>query len=956
MSGNGNGKASFPHLEAPQGEREVTLRDLEVEAVISGLYAETTCTMRFHNPNARVLEGSLVFPLPDGAVVCGYALDVAGRMVEGVVVPKQEARRILEAEIRKGVDPGLVEQVQGNVYRTRVYPLPAGGTRTVRVTYVSELTVDGRGAAYHLPLAAPASVDEVRLRVEVAQSPVTPVLAGGPGNLRLEPWEGRWVARATLKGAAEDLQVRLPDLPDRFVLLERTAEGEVLACASARVPEPEGQAWTPARVAVAWDASGSRSEVSRELALLRELAKRWPGPADLVVVRERVEAPVAFANLRALAAHLEGLAADGGTALAQLDLSAAPHPDAEAWLLFSDGLETMGGSLPRTGGLPVFCLTSQSHGDPAWLEHLAERTGGRFFNLLRLAAERVAQALAAPRQVGKGPATSGCTDVHRVSGLGRVQVLARLIGQDLPASVTFPGEAPVPLEAAQAVPGRLLARAWAGRQAAALAVRGEDPRALAALGRRYGLVTPGTSLLVLETLEQYLEYDLEPPNSQPELRKALLQLREARQAQAGQARRAHLDQVARLWAERVRWWETDFRPAKAKKELASPGPGAGPMARMAPAPAPAPPVEMRREVVCRDALPSASFASAAGALEEVQCEAAAPCGAPPEPCADEDAFAEQAPTISIQPWVADTPYLEAMRKAGTEAYSAYLREKATYSTSPSFFLDCGDHLVREGHRDLGLRVLSNLVELGLDEPALLRMYAWRLGRAGELDSAIAVLERVLLLREDEPQSHRDLGLLLAERWERDGDAADAARAVTLLYEVVQRPWDRFPEIELIALMELNRLLARVEAAGVQVPPIDPRLKRLLDLDVRISMSWDADLTDVDLHVFEPTGEHAYYGHRDTEIGGLVSRDFTQGYGPEEYVLRRAVPGVYAVKARYYGSHQQTLTGPCTVLVHVFTDYGRPEEARQDLLLRLEAPGDEIPVGEVAIQPRARASR
>ena len=47
----------------------------------------------------------------------GNALDVSGRMVDGVVVPKQEARRILEAEERKGADPGMVAQVQGSATR-----------------------------------------------------------------------------------------------------------------------------------------------------------------------------------------------------------------------------------------------------------------------------------------------------------------------------------------------------------------------------------------------------------------------------------------------------------------------------------------------------------------------------------------------------------------------------------------------------------------------------------------------------------------------------------------------------------------------------------------------------------------------------------------------------------------------------------------------------------------------
>lgn len=62
--------------------------------------------------------------------------------------------------------------------------------------------------------------------------------------------------------------------------------------------------------------------------------------------------------------------------------------------------------------------------------------------------------------------------------------------------------------------------------------------------------------------------------------------------------------------------------------------------------------------------------------------------------------------------------------------------------------------------------------------------------------------------------------------------------------------------------------------------------------------WDTDMTDIDLHVIEPSGEKAYYGNRRTEIGGQVSRDFTQGYGPEEYTLRAACTGNYKVSAKY----------------------------------------------------------
>jgi hypothetical protein len=294
--------------------------------------------------------------------------------------------------------------------------------------------------------------------------------------------------------------------------------------------------------------------------------------------------------------------------------------------------------------------------------------------------------------------------------------------------------------------------------------------------------------------------------------------------------------------------------------------------------------------------------------------------------------------------------------AAEEAYRVYLGQRPEYAASPAFFLDCGDYLLSCGHKELGIRVLSNLVETGLDDPALMRSFAWRLQQADDLDLAIAVLERVREARGDEPQSHRDLALALSRRWETNGDQADALRAMDLLHHVILNSWDNFPEIEIIALMELNRLIHFAQQKGVSTPTeIDSRLIRLLDLDVRISMSWDADLTDIDLHVFEPTGEHAYYGHNRTQIGGLVSYDFREGYGPEEYVLHRAYPGAYTVKAHYYGSHQQMISGSCTVIVDVYTNYGRESEKHDVLTLRLDQPSDEVTVGEVTIDASSLTS-
>ena len=57
--------------------------------------------MEWFNPNEDECEGELSLPLDEGAAVCGYAVDIGARLVPGVIVSKEKARRVFEAEVRE---------------------------------------------------------------------------------------------------------------------------------------------------------------------------------------------------------------------------------------------------------------------------------------------------------------------------------------------------------------------------------------------------------------------------------------------------------------------------------------------------------------------------------------------------------------------------------------------------------------------------------------------------------------------------------------------------------------------------------------------------------------------------------------------------------------------------------------------------------------------------------------
>ncbi|HVV86847.1 MAG TPA: VIT domain-containing protein, partial [Kofleriaceae bacterium] len=561
---------ALPFVQVPAGERPIVLERLDVGVVVTGMFAETTQTMVFRNPNRRALEGQLSFPLPDGGVVCGYAIDVDGALVDGVVVPKQEARRILEAEIRKGVDPGLVEQVAGNVYRTRIYPLPPGGTRTVRLTYVSDLAVDGDSAGYHLPLGHAKAIERVNLRVEVTRGEVTPVVSGGVGNLTLAKVRDAFVAEATLlRGVAcDDLIVKLPDLPRHLRAVERSG-GETFFALSAAVPAARAEAWRPARVALAWDASGSRTDVERELALIAALAGAWKGlVVDVVVVRDAVGEPRTFRDPAALVDFLRAEPRDGGTNLAALELGRPPDAADEAWLVFSDGLDTVGRSAPAAGALPVIAVSSSARADAAYLRHVSGQRGGIFVDLVATGVDAAVELIGHAREPLRLAGCEGCADVHVRRAAGRLSIVGRLtaeLGQVRLAGDGAPDDH-LSIPRSLATDGYLVARAWAGEQTRALAVTEPDAPQILELARRHGVVTANASLLVLDTLEQHLEYGLEPAASRTELRRQYLEARARTDKAERDTRSGHLARVVELWAARVRWWETDFTPRLAAKQ------------------------------------------------------------------------------------------------------------------------------------------------------------------------------------------------------------------------------------------------------------------------------------------------------------------------------------------------------------------------------------------------------
>ena len=226
----------------------------------------------------------------------------------------------------------------------------------------------------------------------------------------------------------------------------------------------------------------------------------------------------------------------------------------------------------------------------------------------------------------------------------------------------------------------------------------------------------------------------------------------------------------------------------------------------------------------------------------------------------------------------------------------------------------------------------------LEEAELLRIVANQLLENDEVAMAIETFRQVTNMREEEPQSYRDLALACNEAGQYD-------ESVKLLYKVVTGEWnERFHGLKSVALNKMNAINSA--HPGVNTSGIDKRYIVAMPVDVRIVINWSSDNSDVDLWVTEPSGEKCMYSNNLTARGGKLSGDITQGYGPEEYMIRKATNGNYIIEANLFGDSRQTLGGPITVKAEMFTNFGRSNQKRQVINFRVTTNKEVVKIGKL----------
>lgn len=246
------------------------------------------------------------------------------------------------------------------------------------------------------------------------------------------------------------------------------------------------------------------------------------------------------------------------------------------------------------------------------------------------------------------------------------------------------------------------------------------------------------------------------------------------------------------------------------------------------------------------------------------------------------------------------------RKAIKEALDLAVRWRVEAPGDVMALTALGEVLETSGDVARAERAYGSIIDLFASRADLRRFAGVRLEHIAEpaaLDLALDSFEKAVAERPDHPQSHR----LLAYALLRKGDPAKAFEAAAAGARQ-QYPSGRFAGVDRILKEDLGLVAAAWrKAEPKRADEIEDKLKAAGGTSengpsIRFVLNWETDANDVDFHIYDDKGGHAYYSNKTLPSGGELYADVTTGYGPECFTIRgprenRA--GLYTLQANYF---------------------------------------------------------
>ncbi|WP_196893267.1 VIT domain-containing protein [Aureivirga marina] len=561
----------IPNLKVENAEKEITLEKLVVKTEVIGNIATTTYEMQFFNPNQRVLEGELNFPLGENQNVIRFALDINGNLREAVVVKKEKARVAFESTVKRKIDPALLEKVEGNNYKARVYPIPANGYKKVVLVFEEELPLHKLQHELKYSFDFTKKLEEFSLSIIAFEQKEASISTNGflkrksfekdGNNLLLNFKKKNFQPKESIEICFE-----LEDSREKLITFEEYFYFYKLLNPEKRKREQ------PKNIDLFWDSSLSMKErnLEKELSVLGEYFRKNPNLHISLVnfsnrIKEEKHFKIKNGNWETLKMYLENTIYDGATSYKAIQKKLK---QSEYTFLFTDGMKNFG-SFTKSFKNPIFIFNSVAKSNHFYLKEICLNSGGNYLNLNRISNIQAQDILENETFsfIGFEKETDSNLEIYPkvrtavtndFSIVGKDYMIDEVVELHFGFGNEITQKVRVVLKESEKESARI-PKFWATKKIAFLSKnKKENEEEIISVSKEYQVISDFTSMIVLDRVEDYVEHEIVPPKDLQERYFNLLQEKSRREKQFIVDTEAPKRELLRDFHDFVAWNKKDY--------------------------------------------------------------------------------------------------------------------------------------------------------------------------------------------------------------------------------------------------------------------------------------------------------------------------------------------------------------------------------------------------------------
>jgi len=346
-------------------DQAVQLKTCNISIEANPFIATTVVEMEFYNPKDQEVEGLHTFQLNRGQVITDFQLELNGKYREGSIEEQWKARQAYSKIVGKRIDPAILQMDWQNHYRLNIYPIAAKSSRKIKFTITQMMVEENMKLSYTLPLDIKGTTAAFSLHIRVDKPASIPYANSGlleAAHFNMND------NQATVSQQLSDIVL---DRPITFSISQFANKPQF--CISNKNGShnfimrfyPDVTRYYPCKtktINVYWDVSlsGKERNLSKEIDFLEKyITDNAISKTTIFLFNHQMQGVIVFDRARdsfnSIRSYLLSYKYAGATDLGMLNFS---NVLADAVLLFSDGVNSIGTAQPGLGAVPVYLITS----------------------------------------------------------------------------------------------------------------------------------------------------------------------------------------------------------------------------------------------------------------------------------------------------------------------------------------------------------------------------------------------------------------------------------------------------------------------------------------------------------------------------------------------------------------------------------------------------------------------